>query len=255
MPIPNRSRWPLLACALGWALAAAAAEPLKLTDARYMDIDSMVLAAKGRPNEEHRLYGLKAYVQGRYGEADERFRHAAQYADKYSQQYLSLMCWHGIGRAPDRVQGYIWADLAAERGSRRLLAIRENMWAQLTLEQRAQVEAQGGDYYARYGDQAAKPRAESQIRGFARDMTGSRVGYRNQPLTISGAPVNGAFAVGAGSNAAAYAIAAAASPDELYGKQGGLQRLDAYWKEQDRQLDLGTVEVGRPSKVRSPPDR
>jgi hypothetical protein len=254
MAISTRSRFAFLALTLAAAWAASAAEPLKLTDASYMDIDSMVLAAKGRPNEEQRLYGLKAYVQGRYGEADERFRHAAQYADKYSQHYLSLMRWHGVGGAPDRVQGYIWADLAAERGSRRLLAIREKMWAELTPEQRTQVEAQGGDYYARYGDDIAKPRAESQIRSFARDMTGSRVGYRNQAMNISGAPVNGAFAVDTGSNAAAYAIAAAATPDELYGKEGGLQRLNAYWKEQDRQLDLGTVEVGTPRKVRGQRD-
>ena len=54
-----------------------------------------------------------------------------RYADKYSQHYLSLMSWHGVGVPVDRVQAYIWSDLAAERGSKRLLAIREKMWARL----------------------------------------------------------------------------------------------------------------------------
>ena len=74
-------------------------------------------------------------------------------------------------------------------------------------------------------------------------MTGSRVSYRNQRIETGGGPVNGVFLTEVGSNAAAYAVSVAGSPDELYGKEGGLRRLDGYWQEQDRLLD-GTVEVG-----------
>jgi hypothetical protein len=222
---------------------AVAGERVQLTDASFMEIDSMVLAAKGRPNEEARLSGLKAMKTGHQLEAVKQFERAAYFADKYSQHYLSLLNWHGDGIPQDRVQAYIWSDLAAERGSKRLLLIREKMWGQLTATQQQEAVERGVGFYAKYGDEVAQPRAESQIRHYARDMTGSRVGYRNQQLAITGAPVNGAFAVQTGSNAAAYAISNHATPDELYGEEGGLSRLVDYWKEQDRLLD-GNVEVG-----------
>ena len=94
------------------------ADTLILTDKTFMQLDAAVMASKDKPNEAERLYGLKAYQRGSYHDAAEHFRIAAQYADKYSQHYLSLMYWHGVGVAPDRVQAYVWADLAAERGSR-----------------------------------------------------------------------------------------------------------------------------------------
>lgn len=231
-----------LLAALALALAssmATAAPPLTLTDASFMDIDDMVLAAKGRPNEEYRLHGLKAYQQGNYPDAMTRFEVAAYNADKYSQHYLSLMHWHGVGVPPDHVQAYIWADLAAERGSKRLLLIREKMWAELTPTQQAQVEARGTEFYARYGDAVAQPRVEGKIRAFARDMTGSRVGYRNQRLDVSVGPPSGSFS-GPGSQ---NQLSTPPSADELYGKDGGLHALTTYWKEQDRLLD-GTVDVG-----------
>lgn len=240
---------------LGIAAAASAATtaqvPVQLTQASFMEIDALVVSVKGRPNEEHRLRGLKSYKQGDYKRAIQSFESAAYHADKYSQHYLSLIRWYGIGVAPDRVDAYIWADLAAERGSKRLLAIREKMWSHLTPEQQRQALARGGDYYARYGDEAAKPRVESKMRNFARSMTGSRVGYRNAAIATGGGPVNGSMVVDTGSNAAAYAISVAGSADELYGREGGLTMLKTYWQEQDQVLDRGgSVEVGPLKTVR-----
>lgn len=83
-------------------------------------------------------------------------------------------------------------------------------------------------------------------------MTGSRVGYRNQMLDTSDPPVNGAFSVQTGSNAAAHAISEHASADELYGKGGGLSRLTSYWQQQDRLLD-GKVEIGPLQQIRDTP--
>ncbi len=237
------------ALALSQAPEARAADALPLTDATFMELDAMLPSLRGRPNEEFRVQGLKAYQQQHYPDAISRFQSAATYADKYSQHYLSLIYWHGVGTPVDRVRGYIWSDLAAERGNPRLLAIREKMWAQLSSQEQARVTADGAEFYARYGDDVAKPRAESEIRRFARNMTGSRVGYRNQQVDTGGGPVNGAFFSEVGSNAAAYAVSVAGSADELYGKEGGLKRLDTYWQEQDRLLD-GTVEVGELETVR-----
>lgn len=236
-----------LACLL--AGGAFAEPPLTLVNASFMDVDSQLESAQGHPNEEWRLHGLKSYLGGHYDEAVQRFERAAWYADKHSQHYLSLIHWHGVGTPVDRVQAYIWSDLAAERGNVRLLAIREKMWAQLSTPEQARVAARGPAYYARYGDEVAKPRAEAEMRRFAREMTGSRVGYRNQPIETGGGPVNGVFVSEVGSNAAAYAVSVAGSPDELYGKEGGIRRLQTYWQEQDRLLE-GSVEVGELETVR-----
>lgn len=249
------------ALAMGILLALACANPtraadpedvLDLTDAGFMEIDDLVAGAKGRPNEEARWRGLKSYTQGRYAEAADAFERSALYADKFSQHYLSLMHWHGVGVQRDPVEAYIWADLAAERMSRKLLLVRERMWQELTPVQREQVAERGPGFYARYGDDVAKPRAEGVMRQYARDMTGSRVGYRNQQLAVFGKPDNGAFAVKTGSNAAALVMPQAASPDELYGKEGGLRRLTNYWQEQDVLLEGGKVEVGPLSPARGP---
>lgn len=238
-----------LVLAVAASLPARADEPLVLTDASFMQLDEMLPSLRGRPNEEFRIHGLKAYGQREYADAIRRFEAAANHADKYSQHYLSLIHWHGVGTPVDRVQAYIWSDLAAERGNVRLLAIREKMWAQLSTPEQARVAARGPAYYARYGDEVAKPRAEAEMRRFAREMTGSRVGYRNQPIETGGGPVNGVFVSEVGSNAAAYAVSVAGSPDELYGKEGGIRRLQTYWQEQDRLLE-GSVEVGELETVR-----
>lgn len=229
---------------------ADAAEPLELTDASFMEIDQQLVSAKGRPGEEWRLNGLKSFVSGHYDEAAKRFERAALYADKYSQHYLSLIYWRGVGVERDPVLAYIWSDLAAERGHRKLLATREKIWMRLTPQQQQAVIDRGQEFYERYGDGVAKPRAEMEMRRFARDMTGSRVGYRNQMVETGGGPVNGAFTADVGSNAAAYAVSVAGSPDELYGREGGLLRLRTYWQRQDAQIEASTghVEIGPVSR-------
>lgn len=229
---------------------AGKADAPQLTDKTFLELDAAAMAAKDKPNELARVFGLKSYQRGSYTAAADHFREAAQYADKYSQHYLSLMYWHGAGVPVDRVQAYIWADLAAERGSRKLLLIREKMWSQMAAEEQRKAQAEGLGYYARYGDESAKPRAERFMRSFARGMTGSRLGYRNQMMEIAGAPVNGTFVADAGANAGAYLAAEAVDPNQLYGMTGGL-KFDDYWKEQDELLDgLGTVEVGPVKPIR-----
>lgn len=242
-----------LVLVLACATPAQAADPkqlLNLTGANFLAIDDLVAMAKGRPNEEARLRGLKSYSQGQYADAAKAFQRSAYYADKFSQHYLSLMHWHGVGVSRDPVQAYIWADLAAERMSHRLLLVRERIWQELTPEQRAQVAERGQAFYARYGDEVAKPRAESAIRQFARDMTGSRVGARTQRLDTMAAPANGSFQVDTGQNNAAYTINRAATADALYGADGELLRLESYWEDQNRLIDGGKVEVGPLRPVR-----
>lgn len=232
-----------------WALAAAlmagapawAGEPVTLTEASFMDIDAQLKAVEGRPNEVSRLAGLKAYLSRDFSGARTQFERAAYYADKFSQHYLSLMYWHGSGVPTDRVLAYIWADLAAERGGRQMLLIREKMWSELAAGQQAEATAQGQDYYARYGDQVAKPRAESALRRFADDMTGSRAGYDGQMLSTSGKPVSGQFFAKTGSNASSFTQTGVGTREQLYAAANG--SMDRYWAGQDRLLE-GRVKVG-----------
>lgn len=249
-----RLAWMPMVCLAGSALLAGvphAAGTLPLVSASYMEVDAQLPSARGRPNEEWRLNGLKAYLSGHYKEAIEGFERAASFADKHSQHYLSLIYWHGQGVAPDRVRAYIWSDLAAERGSRTLLAIREKMWAQLTPEQQQQAVAQGGEFYARYGDDAAKPRAEQEIRRFAHGMTGSRVGYRNQKIEVQNrGPMNGSFGNATpGMLASSVAVNGSTTGDKLYADDR--VTMAAYWSTQDRELERtkpGHVEVGAPTR-------
>lgn len=244
------TRWSkrvVLVVGLAMASAGTAAEPVKLTDASFLDVDGQLKAAEGRPNEVSRLAGLKAYLSRDYSGARTQFERAAYYADKYSQHYLSLMYWHGSGVPMDRVQAYIWADLAAERGGRQMLLIREKMWSDLTPAQQAQAAEQGLAFYERYGDEVAKPRAEGAMRRFADDMTGSRAGYDGQMLATLGKPVSGQFGAKTGSNSSAYSLTAVGTREQLYGAAGG--GLSRYWAEQDRLLE-GKVRVGPVAPIR-----
>jgi hypothetical protein len=230
---------------------AFGAEPLKLVTASFMKIDAQIASAKGHPNEEWRLNGLKSYLGGHYEEAITRFEQAASYADKYSEHYLSLIYWYGQGVPVDHVRAYIWSDLAAERGSRPLLAIREKMWEQLTPAQREQAVAQGGEFYAKYGDEVAKPRAEQEIRRFAHQMTGSHIGYRNQMIDVNDrGPIHGSFGNGTpGMLNASVAENGGTTGEKLYADTR--VKMTAYWKTQDQELDqAGRVEVGPAKSAR-----
>lgn len=128
------------------------------------------------PDLRYRSDGMGAFDAERFREAAEIFRRAARFADKPSQAMLAQMLWNGQGVASDRVQGYIWMDLAAERMWRPFLVRRESMWEQLTPAERERALVEGKAVYAEYGDAVAKPRKEAALRKGKRNMTGSRVG-------------------------------------------------------------------------------
>lgn len=142
---------------------------------RRYDILSQLSA--NHPNERFRLYGQRAAAQKQWHDAARSFRTAASYADKYSQHRLSLMYWHGVGVPVDRVEAYLWSDLAAERGYPQFLAIRERMWRELDPQQQAAVAQRGSKLQAEYGDAAAKRRfGIAMLRGRSQ-VTGSRTGF------------------------------------------------------------------------------
>lgn len=126
---------------------------------------------------KYRLLGLEAYNQKRFDDALQYFRRASFFADKPSQGMVAEMYWNGEGTARDPVQAYAWMDLAAERGYLGFVGLRERYWKALSESERARAIEEGQAVYARFGDAAAKPRYEHQLRIGRREMTGSRTGF------------------------------------------------------------------------------
>lgn len=147
-------------------------------------IDGFKKYAFNHPNELWRMYALEAVHLGRTSAAAEYFERAALYADKFSQHRLSLLYWNGAGVDRDRAKAYAWADLAAERGFRDLLIIRETMWSELSSSERAAVSAVGPEMFARYGDAVAKPRLEKRLKYGLVHATGSRTGFEIDRIVI-----------------------------------------------------------------------
>ena len=215
--------------------------------------ETSLLHASGHPNELNRWHGIWSYDNGRPDEARRYFERAAFYGDKLSQHFLALMYWNGDGVDRDPVQAYVWADLAAERGSvPDLVRVRERIWSELTPAQQAQSFQIGQGFYDRYGDHVAQRRANAEIRRFARNQTGSRVG-----LVTSRVDVNvGRPEFWAGGGRSTYGPVHATGA-EFYADSR--TRPPQYWQAEDlslreliNQIGAGKVNVGNVDLVKDP---
>ncbi len=128
---------------------------------------------------KYRLLGLEAYTQKRHDTALQYFRRASFFADKPSQGMVAEMYWNGEGTPRDPVQAYVWMDLAAERGYQGFVGLRERYWNALSATERSRAVEAGQAVYARFGDAAAKPRYEHQLRIGKSQLTGSRTGFNH----------------------------------------------------------------------------
>jgi len=168
---------------LSVALSLAALGTAGTAIARNVDADPRaqeVVSSPGfltaHPDLRFRLLGQEAQERGRWREARTYYLQAARYADKPSQAALAELVWEGQDDTPDHAMGYVWMDLAAERGGEMLLARREHYWNALTPEERERAVREGQALYAEYGDPAAKPRQEREMRAVRQNVTGSRTG-------------------------------------------------------------------------------
>lgn len=149
---------------------AAAAQPIPedvMTDG--------FLAA--HPDLGERKAGIARDDAGDFAGALRRYERAAWYGDKPSQARLGEMYWNGQGVAGDRVQGYLWMALAAERGFREFALLRQLYWQQLSADERGQARARDQAMLARYGDAAARPRLAQVMRRELHRATGSLLGH------------------------------------------------------------------------------
>jgi uncharacterized protein len=126
---------------------------------------------------KYRLHGMDAYKKKNFVDAMQFFRRAGFHADKPSQGMVAEMYWNGLGVERDPALAYAWMDLAAERGYRGFLLLREKYWGEMSEADRARAIAEGQALYAKFGDAAAKPRYEFKLRVGRREMTGSRTGF------------------------------------------------------------------------------
>lgn len=236
------------ACIAAWPAHAAQTAPvgdaavLAETDQRHWnDLEGALRMASNHPNELWRLHGAQSAARGEWRDALGHFRRAALYADKYSQHRLSLMYWHGVGVERDRASGYIWADLAAERGYPQFLALREKMWEALDADERARVQAEGAALYQRYGDPAGKLRFARALSRASRNVTGSRTGFIGN-LQVDAPGTDGSLLSGMGASNIA----------DMYGDwRWNAQR---YWAVEDAIWHQGNVGVGPMEKIETAPD-
>lgn len=129
------------------------------------------------PDIRWRREGLYSYNKEEYDIAMAQFLRAARHADKAAQAMIAEMYWNGIGVPRDREIAYAWMDLAAERMYPNFVILRERYWQHLDQRQRRNAIDRGQPLLAEYGDDAAKPRMERQLRIANHQITGSRLGF------------------------------------------------------------------------------
>lgn len=184
----NPDRKTLLAIVMAAALptlASRAAEPAAARD--FHDLPRKALTAgflSGHPDLRYRKAGMDAESQGHPAAARDEYRRAARYGDKPSQGRLGEMYWRGEGGGIDRVAGFLWMSLAAERGYTLFQERRMAYWKALTPAEQTQARALDQSMLSAYGDAVAKPRQALVMRAEARRSTGSLLGYGGQKLVI-----------------------------------------------------------------------
>ncbi|HEY9144401.1 MAG TPA: hypothetical protein VIM90_10240 [Arenimonas sp.] len=228
----------LLSCAILLSLAAAPMALAQSADnADERRIMSSAAFLSGHPDLRYRLSGLENFRKGHYDEAMIHFRRAARHSDKPSQGMIGEMYWEGTGVAQDKALGYVWMDLAAERGYPLMLAKRERYWNELDAEGRARALEVGPGLYAEFGDEVAKKRLERELRFAKRNTTGSRVGSVGA-LTIVIPTPSGTEVV---DGTAFY-------DEKFWDIDQYVQWQDADWK----QYGEGTVDVGEITDLGEP---
>lgn len=153
------SHVPACVIALVLALAPGALRSAPVTEAEQLVAQSD-LFLQAHPDLHYRLRGLDKLDRDDLPGALADLREAARHADKPSQAILAEMYWTGRGIAQGRSMGYVWMDLAAERGYPLMLAKREHYWSELDPAGRDAAIALGATHYDEYGDAVARPRLE-----------------------------------------------------------------------------------------------
>ena len=201
----------------------------------------------GHPDLFFRIRGFDLLSSKSPDKAARAFQRAALFGDKPSQAVMAGLYWEGRGIARDRALGYAWMDLAAERGYPDFIAMREKFWSELNESERTRALQEGQAIYARYGDAAANPRLERELRRERMQVVGSRTGFSGNANIL--VPVPG-WAGPSGENTPVVVIDGSQFYADKFWEPRQYQAwLDAQWKEPRG----GRVEVGALKQDKSVP--
>lgn len=106
--------------------------------------------------------------------------------DKYAQYMVAFMYQTGLGVDEDTVAAAAWYQLAAERGTREFVVVRDRYLHVMDQDLAAQSREQYRELRRKYSDLAV---LLSSIKRNMKDLegrTGSRVGSQSQPVTVIG---------------------------------------------------------------------
>ena len=141
----------------------------------------------------------KVYERTEYERAFFIYRNElAPIGDKYAQYMVGFMYLTGKGVEEDRVAASAWYRLAAERGTKEFVGVRDQVLRSLDDEQRAESDTQFIELRQQYGDLVLLARAVRRDYDELRKRTGSRVGAGGSPVTVL--EVNQSNSLGSGSD-------------------------------------------------------
>lgn len=149
----------------------------------------LAVSATTPAHAQHRGLQAKAdelYHQGHWERAYFIYvNDLAAVGDKYSQYMAGYMCLHGKGVERDAVQASAWYRLAAERGSREFVKVRDELLETLSEEQKAASDAAFLSLRQRYSDLALILRQLEKEREEAKESpTGSRLSGSSSSVLI-----------------------------------------------------------------------
>ena len=129
----------------------------------------------------------KLFDLGEYGRAFFIYRNElAPLGDKYAQYMVGFMYQTGLGVEADSVAAAAWYQLAAERGTREFVVVRDRYLHMMDQDDAEIAQAQYRDLRLRYSDLAV---LLSSIKRNLEDLqgrTGSRVRSQSSPVTVVG---------------------------------------------------------------------
>jgi TPR repeat protein len=119
---------------------------------------------------------VHALKKGFEKDAFDKFERASLYGNKHAQTSVAMMYLKGVGVSKDWVVGYAWLTLAASLGDPETTRARDDVYAQLTDEEKSRTKQQIDHLNETYSDQLALERREEWVRKQKREVTGSRTG-------------------------------------------------------------------------------
>ncbi len=121
----------------------------------------------------------------------------APIGDKYAQYMVGYMHLTGKGTDEDRVTATAWYRLAAERGTREFVTVRNQMLVSLTPEQMQECDRRFIELRKEYGDLPLLVRSVRADLEKLRARTGSRLGSDASPVTVIDMSQGGGTSTGA----------------------------------------------------------